>query len=323
MPRVSVVELDSLNVNIRCVQFSADGNWIVGAGSSAGSHLLMVWDAQRKQVVQTTPIGNESVWSLAISHSGGIAATGQWGATHVRLWEIPSLKLNAELPLMPANPGLTRAGFPRNTTVPAHLAFSPDDMMLAAGCWDCTAKLWDLKTRELCELQPEHAGNVDMVGFVGDGELFISCEYDRLKTWITAKGMIVRETKLPSVLLHNSGEIWKHVLSPDGRTLASVSIMVNLRLADQPEKRPRYFPLEPVKRVRRVNAICFSPDSSVVAIALASRPMLLWNLEEREGRSLKVWGSVVSMQFSPDGNSLLCAEERAGASASRLYDMLS
>ncbi|HEY7428821.1 MAG TPA: WD40 repeat domain-containing protein [Gemmataceae bacterium] len=117
--------------------------------------------------------------------------------------------------------GEERPFFPRGSRVYG-AAFSPDERRLAAAVSDNLVKLWDCQTRRLehtFDGSGDDGGHISALGFSSDGALLATGNLiGTIKLWHTQTGQELH------TLSGNREPIVSVVISPDGKTLASVAI---------------------------------------------------------------------------------------------------
>jgi WD40 repeat protein len=157
-----------------CLEFSPDGKWLAGAGSSSR---VWVWDAATGRIV--LELGDHGFTALAVAFSpdGRLLATTAMPADETRLWELPSGQRLATL-----------KGHVQNIIA---VAFSPDGKTLATTGHDRKVKLWNVATHQELAAFPFAAHLLPYTRFSPDGRaLAVGCFDER--------GMHVQLVRAPS-----------------------------------------------------------------------------------------------------------------------------
>jgi hypothetical protein len=143
---------------VRSLAFSPDGKTLA-AGVRYG--VLKVVEVRAKKIAATLKAHAADVWAVAFSPGGKTLASGDgdWDRPgDVRLWDTAAWKERKLL----KTPGEVLG-----------LAYSPDGRSLAAGCWDGTLRVWDLrafvqaKAPRPVEFRLTFADNVTAFPFTG------------------------------------------------------------------------------------------------------------------------------------------------------------
>lgn len=104
------------------------------------------------------------------------------------------------------------------------MAFSPDGMLIAAGCED-SVRVWRVATGEEVLILSGHVQQVTALAFRPDGRRIITSSLDgTVKVWHTQTG-----EELLTLQGHRTG-LWCVALSHDGRTIAAATSINEVRL---------------------------------------------------------------------------------------------
>lgn len=207
--------IDADGVGLNAIEFTLDGDTLVGTGND---HTLWLWDVtdpRKPTLLSKGPTGHtDAVYSVAVRHDGRMAATSSYDDT-IRLWDITDPARPRTLDKLTGHNGNVKpvAFSPNGKTLasgsddhhvrvwdvtdPHHaapiavlkghqnfvdtLAYSPDGRTLLSGSDDHTAKLWDIsdlpRHRELGELA-RHADIVTGVTFASHGRTAVTVGVD-------------------------------------------------------------------------------------------------------------------------------------------------
>jgi WD40 repeat protein len=219
-----------------------------------------------------------------------------------------SLLLAAERPLGATEPR-ARATLKHKDQVNS-VAFSPDGTLLATCGADKTITLWDMETNRVKPTFKGHANGSDPVSFSGDGTLLASSDGKMIKVWNVRTGKA-------QTTIHAARQFGVR-LSPDGKTLASVSVPEG-GLLDLDETRIKVWDVATGKErasFKGCRQVCFSPDGSTLAVG-DPRGVLLWDVQEGKRKAHIGPGNLLDdFCFSPDGKTLASTSAALGGDGS-------
>ncbi|MFD8994027.1 nSTAND1 domain-containing NTPase [Streptomyces abikoensis] len=290
------------------VAFSPDGRAIATAGHD---RTIRLWDAATYRRTAELAGHEQQVMSLAFSPDGRTLASACNDHT-VKLWDTVTLKETATLE--------------GHSDSVMSVAFSPDGRTLATASADRTARLWDVASRRPLATLTGHTGIVARAAFLPDGRTLATAGHDRtIRLWdaTTHETTATLTSELPVNGLH---------VSPDGRTLATVSLDATgpgpaagtsgeapgAGIWDVAAGRMTM----PLGARRTPRQVAFSPDGRTLAIGDANGVVSLWNARDRRLVATLAGPAeaVTGLAFSPDGRTL------AGAGADgavRLWNVAS
>jgi RNA polymerase sigma factor (sigma-70 family) len=194
-------------------------------------------------------------------------------------------------------------------TLAEYETFSPDQRFLAAVTPNGTVSVWETTTlRKLWDARPDHAER-QCVAFSVDSKTI---------AWGTEWGYVTLHdapTGKQLCRLRCPGPCWQVAFCPDGRTLAAAGEnyvqlwdLSSRRVVRQLEQAP--------PELRRLahwpgRRMAFSADGTILAAAGVHNTIRLW--EVPTGRELPTlsghWGSIVSLDFAPDGKTLVSGSD--------------
>ncbi|HIK13150.1 MAG TPA: hypothetical protein IGS52_23330 [Oscillatoriaceae cyanobacterium M33_DOE_052] len=288
-------QIQNLNISARAFLLSNQGLEALTASVKAVKQLQkpMLWPPQelRQEVtgtLQTVFYGvrernrlqghSSPVTSVSFSPNGQTIATASRDNT-VRLWNLQGKEL---------------AKIQYSGSV-SNVSFSPDGQTIATDSQDNTVRLWNLQGEELAKLQ--HSSSVSSVSFSPDGKTIATASQDNTVRLWNLQGEEVAK-------LQHSGSVSSVSFSPDGQTIATASDDNTARLWNVH-----------IQEVRKLkgdfgdgNRGSFSPDGKTfITINCEEKTACLWNLQGEELAKLKHSGSVISVSFSPDGQTVATA----------------
>ena len=282
---------------VSSVAFSPDGNTII-SGNENGT--VWVWNTRTGDHIQTFTTA-DWVLSVAFSPDGKTIASG---GGHVE-----GLGLGIQLLDIKTGERLEAFGGPYATS---SVCFSPDGELLASGDnRNNNTHLWDAQTGELIATfegnMPFGYPNVNSVVFSPDGNMIASGSSDgTIRLWNT----YAAEDELIKYLVGHTKSVNSVVFSPNGNTLISTGAE-GVCLWDVNTG-------EYIKEVQ-VPAVsaAFNPDGKTCAIAsemgisvwdahtFNTRKTLTKNRGSEDKFRRKDIGSIQSVAFSPDGNTIV------------------
>jgi hypothetical protein len=268
---------------VRAVQFSPDGQWLVSVGLDGR---IKIWDAITGHERTVFAKRSAGLLDAACSPDSRLLATGGDAGT-VSVWETDT--------------GRNRWSVKGHASWLSCLAFSPDGRWLASGSHDRTIKLWDAQTGQELRTLRGHENEIKALVFSPDSARLISGSGDNnLKIWDPATG-----EDLQTLKGHARG-ITSVALSRDGRWLASASSDRTVKVWDLTLGRERHT----LKGHHdAVFSVAFNPDGTRLATAGWDKTVRIWDpatgfeVATLKGHTDRVLG----VAFSPDGGRLAAA----------------
>jgi WD40 repeat protein len=318
--------------NLNDVAFSPDGRLLAAGGETS----VQVWDAGTGRELFPLTGHDHRVQSVAFSPDGRLLATGSGDRT-VRIWDIGHRR--------------QRAVLRGHTSSVNAVQFSPDGRRLVSAGSDSTARLWDV-SRETQIGVLEHTAAVDDAAFTPDGRLVLTGGWDAaLSVWDASTLRMVRQMEghtslvlaievgpdrrsVASAGVDGTIRLWDldtgrersriraaaghHVRSvsfaPDGRRLATVSDDGIVRVWDVGGGEVA----QDAKTLRghsaHITCLAFSPDESRLITGSRDGTARIWHTATGEQLAVLPHAGIVNAaHFSPDGRSIVTADDTSGA----------
>ncbi|MEV5358021.1 hypothetical protein [Streptomyces sp. NPDC052693] len=148
------------------IQFTRDGNTLLGVDSQGTLRLWDVTDPRRPRALSKRPTDHSGyVYSVAVRPDGRVAATGSYDDT-IRLWDISD----------PARPRMLDQLTGHDGDVKP-VVFSPDGKTLASGSNDHDVRIWDVSDPRHASLVARLTGHehfVDALAYSPNGRTLLS-----------------------------------------------------------------------------------------------------------------------------------------------------
>jgi WD40 repeat protein len=189
---------------VRSVAYSADGEWVAGAGGIPGAFgEVLLWNAASGELVHTLKGHRDYVYQAVFNKRGTRLATCSYDKS-VRVWDVET--------------GRSRQVFREHTEAVFAVAFSPDGRWLASGAGDRSVKIWDLASGSRLYTLTEPTDVVQTLAFHPSGLTLSAAGADKtIRTWeLTPQG----GTQTRAIRGHTA-PILRIAYSPDGKWLAS------------------------------------------------------------------------------------------------------
>jgi WD40 repeat protein len=311
-PDTSIGEFNGLLSNVVPLVFLPDGVTVL-SGEVDGS--ISTWDTRRPDQPRTYRGHNRAVTSLVLDPTGPVVLSGtNSGVIAVR-------DPTGRDPLTPPLKGPIR--------YLKSVAVSPDGRLVAAGgCapgsaedvgeghLECSAgviAIWEASkpgggTAGGPRLLHGHPDFVRALAFSPDGGSLVSGGGDgKVLRWNLKDGS-------HQVLGEHENEIMSIAFTPDGRSVAWATFYGEVVAFDTTTSKP--LALQP-KRTQAnssfaiaVNSLAFSTDGRFLFAGHGNGELAMWDLREREHRTLPVQAErLASVAVSPDGSTLAAADE--------------
>ncbi len=266
-------------------------------------------NARTNPQLQAYLSGHEKeVRSAAFSPDGTILATGGFDNT-IFLWDVRTGRVIGQ-PLIGPQPNANQG----STSFITSLAFSPDGELLAAGSYDTTIALWNVKTEELIGAPwATHQFSISNVVFSPDGNLLASsaCGIDHSCQKSGPEDETILwdvKTRQPIEKIKSSSS--NVAFSPDGNILAlggdekNTIILWDIKNHTIAKK---------IYTEQYVFKLMFFSDGNLASILMSDKySMVLWDInigQTINGDPFDI--DSASFIFSPDGTTLIFAYRNA------------
>jgi WD40 repeat protein len=308
-----VQRLDGHKGKVVAVAVSPDGR----IASLGAEQALLLWDVAKGRPTRVVRSREKSLRCIAFAPGGGVLAVGggkdDGGEGYLRVEE--------------AATGQERPGFPEGGPTAWCLAHSPDGRLLAAR-HSRAVEIRDAATGALRgrwqddDLYVDH-WPVHWLAFAPGGRrLFTVTKQGELRTWDHVAGRHgVHCFETPDDRHLGEEKLTCFALSPDGKTLASGGSQGRVYLWDPAAPSRTLRPLrtwracangvpDPLNGFGQVNAVAFSPDGKVLAVAYRFEVQLFDTVTGRRlTKEVCHQGPIKDVAVSPDGATVATAGE--------------
>ena len=301
-----------------CVFVAAAMDRVVALGDGGG---VVTWQADEEP--QPLDAGNTTATACSISSDGKILALAL--GREVTIWELAERK--------------RRLAFDRSTTPISALAYTPDGKRIVTGSFGGDVRVWDASSGKALEVLSARPGRVFAVDVSSDGARIGAADWTGdVRLWGTA------EQRLLASFVESDASVTGFDFSPDGKRVACTSTDGVLRVIDVEtgqvlvrgedlQGTSLFVAFSPdgeslvvagrdlllidandgslVRRWSKlgspVGALAWSPDGTHVAVGMAARTILLYDVsKEGDPRVLSGHdGRVTALAFTPAGSVLL------------------
>ncbi|MBE9008646.1 caspase family protein [Pseudanabaenaceae cyanobacterium LEGE 13415] len=276
---------------VTTLNLSSDGKWLASA-DNGGTINLWSQDGKFIRSFGSEPGKAYEINSISFSPDSKIIAVGS-DDNLIRLWS-----LNGQL----------IQTFKGHQDEVINMSFSPDGKMIASGCADGSIKLWSLNGKEIRTLSGKHDDAVHSLMFSRDGKKIISASRFTTKVW-SVNGKELRSIQEKKLNM-------RVILSPDGKTLATLDFDYNIKLWSLDNQKTVTLPNRARTSqfngydTRDIYAFSFSPDGQHLAVANSDFTITVWNLATQQWTILERHYDVIKgLGFSADGKTLVSGSQ--------------
>ena len=298
--------------------YSPDGNTIASASTkemiiitgirearlpSTAGYMVQLRDVTTRKKGTTVSTQTQKVASIVYAPDGKTIATARTGDNTVYLWDAATGKSKGTL---------EREG---SRSIQSFV-YAPDGNTIAtAGGWtDNVVQVWNAQTGAHQTTLTGHTKQVNSVAYAPDGNMIASGSTDgTVRLWDTATGKqkaILNWTSWVSFLFSwLNAPIHSVAYSPDGNTVAAVSLDRKLRLWDT---RTRKLKFTLTGHTGPVDSIVYSPDGKTIATAggWEDQTVRLWDAVTGETKVvLTGYTRINTTAYAPDGKTLATGEQ--------------
>jgi WD40 repeat protein len=267
------------------VAFSADGR-LLAVGENS---YVQLWDvATRTRRVHVPTLGTEVVALAFAPDNQTLATVSMRGVEIVRLFDVRTGRLRAELP--------------HKDEVWA-LAYSPGGALLAVTHGSGTVTLWDTATDQVTDRLRLQPNPLRALAFSPDGRTLAAAgDGASVRLWD------LRDRRPRGAFRWQVYPLNRLAFSPDGRGLAAAAADGSVYQLD-PSVHQAPESLRP--SLRAAGPIAFSPDGTTLAVADEDRSLKLVGADS--GKTRATWRGflreVSGLAFGPDGKTLVTIED--------------
>ncbi|MEU8124727.1 serine/threonine-protein kinase [Spirillospora sp. NPDC049024] len=275
--------------SVHYAEFNRAGDLLVTAGEDG---TVRLWDAKaRRPSGQPLKIASQRAYRARFDRAGRLLLTASMDGG-IKVWDVRTRRqIGATL-------GIPMFDFSDDPAPVTDVAFSPaGDRLAAIGSH---LKVWDTESRkEVSGLTFDKANIMSFIAFSGDGRLLAFTEQNLVRVLDVSSRKVVGQP-----LRGHTVQITKAAMNPDGRTLATGSGDMTVRLWDV----QRAAPLGEIVPAsdHAPQGMAFSADGRLLATVGNDTTMRLWDVAGRKevGKPIGLPSKSSAVAFSPDGKVL-------------------
>jgi WD40 repeat protein len=289
-----------------------------------------VFNSELTQVSHVTRISSDRIYNMIFSPDGNVLVTG-----HSDPWITKEERNTKEggINLWDALTFLHLAALQGQSAIVSGLSITPDGDLLVSSDHDGTVQTWDMHTHQLVTTMKEEGRQYLDLAILQTGDSFILAGTDKLDLdalqsndleytkqlmeSLYEKGYIANESayylqqrdlksgRLTRSFAGHTGTVDEIELSPDGKTIASVSYDHSLRIWDIKSGKQEKLVFEG-DRITRVNGLSFTADGEQLAYSTVSE-VFISDLETLDTTTIRFIGAY-DLEFLPGDRYLLVYE---------------
>lgn len=281
---------------IHSAQWSNDGTCIISGCIDGSTH---IWNAKKGKIIHLLQGKSNHGCHTVLSHDNAYIATTTQDEltlytasnTHVKhVFKSPCGRLNK-------------------------IAFSPNNLYVAAGTENGKAFVWDIASGQLiCTLQG-HSDGITALSWSHDNKYVITASWDGTsRIWHGATGEIIQVLHdthdtffITRVLPRSTSYVLQLQISPNGQTIATGSVLGTVALWNQETGTiiERF-----TNHTGSIQALSFSPDANRLASASTDDDVRIWDIAKGECIATLTGHNegARALAFSPDASRLVSAD---------------
>ncbi|MEM9656730.1 MAG: hypothetical protein AAF961_00080, partial [Planctomycetota bacterium] len=266
-------ELDGHAQYSRCVAFTPDGSRIVTGGYDGK---VKIWDANTKELSETISGGMGKLYAVDVSADGRLLAVADAGTSHLRLFDLETL----------------REAFvsPRMSSLLTHASFGPRGRLVSVTSWGGFSQVFDAATHELAFKFDTNSS--DWTTFSADGSMVAVAARYTVYVYSFPAADELTETKIKRLIAEFQGDEYERRQAAYDELAALGGVCEPFLAAamdsDDPEMRWRTRRLrdrlmladaaEQLQIDGRNGCVAFSPDGRLLVAGDAAGNLTAWNV---------------------------------------------
>jgi WD40 repeat protein len=251
---------------IMSMQFSTDGRQLAVA---TNERAVRLWNVQSEEmgegVLVPSLLPGNSAWaaSIALSRDGKKVVIAMFG--NVWIWDTERDGILAEL-------ATTGVIVRRQFNMASGIAISPNEQVIVTGSIDETARVWDLRKRQIVRTLQGHQGDITAIAFSPDGSKIVTSSTDS-----TALIWDARNYARKATLRGHIGPVACISIAPNSALVATGGLDGTIYLWSM-RNGARLSTLK--RHNQRVSCMSFSPDSSLLVSNDLLGQVLFWQAQQ-------------------------------------------
>jgi WD40 repeat protein len=311
---------------IRDVAFSPDGEIIV---SVSNDNTAKVWQRDSGKLLNTLEGHSAPIVGVVFNPNDQTIATGSWDGT-IKIWNIEGTLLKTiniekkriwDIAFSPDGNNiasaselnvvkLSRLESPLWKVLRSHkdpiidVAYSPQGKTIATASDDSTIKFWN-QSGSLLSTFKSKQDSVLGIAWSRDASKLVSGHWDGSINFLEVKDLDKPKVRLIKTVHGHKVGVWRVVVSPNGKLIASASEDGTAKLWDWNGTLLASF----IGHIDVIRAVAFSPDSKMVATSSYDKTVKIWNTQGKILATLEGFSNgAISLDISSDGKTLVTGD---------------